>query len=45
MCVGTQGNCYTSDYNADWAVQFDVTVDPAETGQLTSLEFYEKSSG
>ncbi len=43
MCIGTQASCSASDYNSDWAVKFDVTIDPAQDGQLTGLSFYEKA--
>ena len=44
MCVGADLSC---DYrpNSEQAIRFDIQVDPNEsgTGQLTGLEFYQKS--
>ena len=43
MCMGTQQSCTTSDYAEEWALRFDVTVNPSSMTNLTSLQFYEKA--
>ena len=43
MCIGTQSSCDANDLNENYAVKFSVTINPDESGKLSSLSFYEKA--
>ncbi|MFK7906360.1 MAG: DUF11 domain-containing protein, partial [Chitinophagales bacterium] len=43
LSIGTQEGCSALDYNPTNALKFEVTLNPSDIGQLSSLQFYEKS--
>jgi hypothetical protein len=43
MCIPSQDHCAASKLDYSQALRFQITLNPAQTGQITGLEFYEQA--
>jgi predicted transcriptional regulator len=43
MCIGSQKTCNPSKIDFSQALRFQITLNPAQSGQITGLQFYEQS--